>query len=269
MFKVRFFSAVVLVLLTALAVFGGEMLFAGFIMAISLIGMMEFYKIYKIHNSFLGIVGYCIAIMYDILIYLGNTESANIVLISGLILLMSVYVFCFPKYDANQIMASYVGFVYVAVMLSFAFRIRAMQDGVILIWLVYICTWVNDTCAYLVGVMIGKHKMTPKLSPKKSYEGAIGGIAGTAIVGALYGYIFRGMLVAFVNPVFVCSIACGLGAFISIFGDLAASAIKRNHDIKDYGNLIPGHGGILDRFDSMIFVAPVVYVVIDFLAVMV
>lgn len=268
MFKMRFWSSVVLVLLTVAGIFAGKEVFTAFIMAVSLIGMMEFYRIYKIHNKMPGIVGYCIAIVFDLAVYFGYEQLVNIALIGGLILLMTVYVICFPKYDSNQFMASYTGFVYVAVMLSYVFRIRALEDGIILIWLVYICTWINDTCAYLVGVLIGKHKMTPKLSPKKSYEGAIGGIAGTALIGALYGYIFRGMLVNFVNPVFVCAIACSLGAFLSIFGDLAASAIKRNHDIKDYGKIIPGHGGILDRFDSMIFTAPVVYLVIVFLSKM-
>ena len=101
--------------------------------------------------------------------------------------------------------------------------------------------------------------MVPVLSPKKSIEGAIGGVLGSTIIGAIYGLVLGNIIDKFLVVAF--AIICAAGAVISIFGDLAASAIKRNYDIKDYGKLIPGHGGILDRFDSMIFVAPIVFYV--------
>ncbi len=125
-------------------------------------------------------------------------------------------------------------------------------------------SWGNDTCAYFTGVFLGKHKMTPKLSPKKTYEGAIGGVVGATLLGFGYGFaISSKMSDVLVHPVYTFAIASFIGAFLSIFGDLAASAIKRNHDVKDYGKLIPGHGGIMDRFDSAIFTAPVVYWAIE------
>ena len=100
--------------------------------------------------------------------------------------------------------------------------------------------------------------MSPILSPKKSVEGAVGGVIGAAALGALYGYIVRDRL-ADERVVLLFALICGVGALISMVGDLAASAIKRNADIKDYGKLIPGHGGVMDRFDSVIFTAPVIY----------
>lgn len=103
-----------------------------------------------------------------------------------------------------------------------------------------------------MGVLIGKHKMAPVLSPKKSVEGAIGGVVGAVLLGVAYAAATGGELAAY-------GIICGVGALISMVGDLAASAIKRNQEIKDYGKLIPGHGGILDRFDSVIFTAPIIY----------
>jgi phosphatidate cytidylyltransferase len=128
------------------------------------------------------------------------------------------------------------------------------------VWLIFVSSWVSDTFAYLTGVTLGKHKMTPKLSPKKSVEGAVGGVASSVLVGALYGYIVSAHMTQMVlSPVFVFAAAGGIGALLSIVGDLAASAIKRNFEVKDYGSIIPGHGGILDRFDSVIFTAPVVY----------
>lgn len=268
MFKTRFLSSVVLVLLMVGAIFAGNTVFTGLFMAISLIGMMELYRIFGIQKNAPGIVGYVLAIAYDVVLYLGYAELAYMILVGGLMILMAVYVIGFPKFESKQIMVAYFGLVYVAVMLSYVFRIRALEDGIILIWLVFICSWINDTCAYLVGILIGKHKMTPKLSPKKTYEGAVGGIVGTALIAALYGYIFRDRMATIMNPPVACAIACALGALLSIIGDLAASAIKRNHEVKDYGTLIPGHGGILDRFDSMIFTAPVVYWVIVILSKM-
>ena len=134
-----------------------------------------------------------------------------------------------------------------------------------LVWLIFLSSWGCDTSAYCVGMLFGKHKMAPVLSPKKSIEGAIGGIAGSALLGILFAGIFGAKFSSVANPQAACAIACAIAAAISQIGDLAASAIKRNHNIKDYGNLIPGHGGILDRFDSMLFTAPAIYFAVTFL----
>ena len=101
--------------------------------------------------------------------------------------------------------------------------------------------------------------MAPKLSPKKSIEGAVGGVVGAMLLTVLYGWVFREQMNLTIAYIFILAGISGVGAFVSMIGDLAASAIKRNYDIKDYGKLIPGHGGILDRFDSVIFTAPMVY----------
>ena len=148
-------------------------------------------------------------------------------------------------------------------MISYIYLTRQLPDGEYLAWLIFICSWGSDSFAYLAGVAFGKHKMTPKLSPKKSYEGAVGGIAGAAVLGALFGVLVKYLTGADYMAAFTA--ASAIGATISIFGDLAASAIKRNKDIKDYGRLIPGHGGILDRYDSVIFTAPIVYWVLYFI----
>ena len=107
-------------------------------------------------------------------------------------------------------------------------------------------------------MLIGKHKMAPILSPKKSVEGGVGGVVGAALLGAIFAACMNHFASADVSPV-LCAVICGVGGAISQIGDLSASAIKRNHEIKDYGKLIPGHGGILDRFDSVIFTAPIIY----------
>ncbi len=155
-------------------------------------------------------------------------------------------------------MAVFFGMFYVVLMLSYIYQVRDMEDGKYVVWLIFLCSWGCDTCAYLVGVMFGKHKMAPVLSPKKSVEGGIGGVAGAALLGFIYAYIFQEHI-ALEHPLILFPAVCAVGGLISQIGDLAASGIKRNHEIKDYGTLIPGHGGILDRFDSVIITAPIIY----------
>lgn len=176
-----------------------------------------------------------------------------------LIVLLAVYVFSYPKYHADQVMAAFFGVIYVSVLLSYIYLTRNLKGGAFLVWLIFLCSWGCDTCAYCVGILIGKHKMAPVLSPKKSIEGAVGGVAGAALLGLIYALAAGKFFPEFDHSPAVYALICAVGALISMVGDLAASGIKRNHNIKDYGKLIPGHGGILDRFDSVIFTAPVIY----------
>lgn len=259
MFWTRFFSGVVLVLIALFTIFfGGNVLFATLIL-ISFIGLSELYKVFEIADKPLGIAGYLAGLAYYALIFTKEEDKFLMLFIGYLILLMVIYVFSFPKYKATHVMTSFFGLFYVAIMLSFVYQTRMLENGIYLVWLIFICSWGCDTCAYCVGMLFGKHKMAPKLSPKKSVEGAIGGIVGAALLGGVYGIVFQNQMQNAENVIFGFALICGIGGAISQVGDLAASAIKRNYDIKDYGNLIPGHGGILDRFDSVIFTAPIIY----------
>ncbi len=258
MFKTRLLSGIVLVIILVVTVgYGGNLLFA-FLGAVSLIGMKELYKVVGVQNRLLGGVGYLAALLYYGMLWSGNLEYMTMLSILFLILVMAAYVFTFPTFRAEQVMTVFFGFFYVAVMLSYVYQTRMVADGGVIVWLVFLSSWGCDTCAYCVGVLFGRHKMAPKLSPKKSVEGGIGGIAGAALLGALFALAMNQWGGADAAPL-QYAIICAAGGMISQVGDLAASAIKRNHDIKDYGKLIPGHGGILDRFDSVIFTAPVIY----------
>jgi len=171
-----------------------------------------------------------------------------------------VYVFAFPKYQAEQVTAGFLAFVYAPVMLSFIELTRMTSAGILIVWLILISSWGCDTCAYVVGKLIGKKKIFPSLSPKKSLEGCIGGVLGAALLGFLYGKLLVKLFPITVDTfAWQAALICAVGAVMSMVGDLAASAIKRNKGIKDYGKLIPGHGGIMDRFDSVIVTAPLVY----------
>lgn len=261
MFKTRLLSGIVLVIIALLTIMSGGYVLLLTLLCVSLIGMRELYNAMGVHKSgmdLLELAGYLGAVLYYGTVFLGFEKYGMMAVILSLVLLMFVYVFTYPKYQAEQVMSAFFGLVYVAVMLSFILLTRNLENGHLLVWLIFFCSWGCDTCAYCVGVLIGKHKMAPVLSPKKSIEGAVGGVAGAAGLGAVYAAIIHAPVVEYV-------VICAVGALISMVGDLAASAIKRNRGIKDYGKLIPGHGGILDRFDSVIFTAPVIYYMAKFI----
>ena len=255
MFKTRLISGIVLVIIALATIISGSWILFFTLLAVSLIGMRELYKVMKVsdeHVTVLELVGYLGAVLYYIAMKADFGNYGTMAIIISMILILFVYVFGYPKYHAEQVMAAFFGVVYVAVMLSFIYLTRSLPDGKFLVWLIFLCSWGCDTCAYCVGMLIGKHKMAPVLSPKKSIEGAVGGVAGAALLGVIYAAATQGKMAEY-------ALICAVGALISMVGNLAASAIKRNQNIKDYGKLIPGHGGILDRFDSVIITAPVIY----------
>ena len=255
MFKTRLLSGIVLVAVALLTIISGGYVLFFTLLGISLIGMQELYKVMKVREdqfNALEIAGYVGAVIYYVLMTLDFEKYGMMGVIISFMIFMFVYVFTYPKFKADQVMPAFFAVVYVAVMLSFIYLTRNLPDGKFLVWLIFLCSWGCDTCAYCVGMLIGKHKMAPVLSPKKSIEGAVGGVVGAALLGVIYAAATHGAMLEY-------AVICGVGALISMVGDLAASAIKRNQGIKDYGKLIPGHGGILDRFDSVIFTAPVIY----------
>ena len=266
MFTKRLLSGIILVLIAlAVVIKGGSILF--FVTGIlSLAGLFEFYRVLGIHKNVLGAMGYLLAAVYYGLLWFDGKQHIEFVIIAAVFLFMTMYVVTFPTYKTDQMTGAFFGVFYVAVMLSYLYQTRMMEDGMYAVWLVFISSWGCDTFAYCSGMLLGKHKMAPVLSPKKSIEGAVGGTLGAIILGGVYGLAFGGNMTEMEAPVLICAAACGAAAVISQIGDLAASAVKRNHNVKDYGNLIPGHGGILDRFDSMLFTAPAIFFILTFLS---
>lgn len=270
--KERTISAVILVIAALASILPGGVILASVLYVVSIIGFLELTKACGVRakdktGKYAGInglelMGIVIITCYYLVTYFSqDTTYLVMIMIMALIAVMCVYVFGFPKFNANQVMNTYFSLIYAPVMLSFVFLTRQLENGIYLVWMIFISSWISDTFAYLVGVMIGKHKLAPVLSPKKSIEGSVGGIVGAALAGGLFG-AYMDYALALENFVVILAIVGGVGSVISQVGDLAASAIKRNHDIKDYGKLIPGHGGIMDRFDSVIFTAPITYFLI-------
>lgn len=265
MFKARLFSGIVLVLLAIVLVSAGGRLLYCVTALLSLIGMYELYRVMRIEKKALGAAGYLACVSYYGLVWFEGPQHVTLMAVAALMLLMTIYVFTFPRYGTEQVTVAFFGIFYVGIMLSYLYQVRAMADGRYLVWLIFLSSWGCDTCAYCVGMLFGRHKLAPILSPKKSIEGAVGGVVGAGLLGIIYACVFGSRMLEIGNPQLACGAACAIAAVISQVGDLAASAIKRNHEVKDYGHLIPGHGGVLDRFDSVIFTAPAIFFAVTFL----
>ena len=297
MFWIRLRSSIILVILALITLLAGGKILLAMMIFLSVIAYRELAgatgvgrqekreglteaTLEKREINGLEIVGIAGIIFYYLLLEI-NMETGLLSVQTGILLMiifafmggMFVYVFGFPKFQASQVIAAFFSFFYGPVCLSFIYLTRELgRDasgsgkaiGVFIVWLILISSWGCDTCAYCVGMLLGKHKMSPILSPKKSVEGAAGGVLGAAALGALYGVAIQEKI-ADERVIVFFAVICGVGALISMVGDLAASAIKRNAQIKDYGKLIPGHGGVMDRLDSVIFTAPVIYFMAVFL----
>ena len=175
---------------------------------------------------------------------------------------ISVMVFTYPRITPQHVFANFILPMYGGVFLSTVYLIREISPY--LVWLIFIGAWGSDIFAYFVGKFFGKRKLVPNLSPNKTIEGAIGGVIGGAILGLVYGLILTQISSIDQRNIFIYSAICGALAIFSQIGDLSASAIKRHMNIKDFGKIIPGHGGAMDRFDSVITVAPLLYLFLLF-----
>ena len=264
MFWTRLASGIVLVILAIGTLWVGGWLTCAVMGLLSLVGCFELLRVYGLEKRLMGIACYLTTILYYVVLYLDLKDLIMPVMVIYLLLILAIYVLNFSGYKDKDAMAAFLAFYYVSVCLSYVFRLRSIKDGGFMIILVFVCSWGNDTLAYVTGRLFGKHKMSPVLSPKKSVEGLIGGIIGTGILGAVFGILFNSYVQSLSYAPLWFALVAAVGAVPAVIGDLAASAIKRNNDVKDYGKLIPGHGGVLDRFDSMIFTAPIIFYAVQF-----
>ncbi|MCL2573866.1 MAG: phosphatidate cytidylyltransferase [Defluviitaleaceae bacterium] len=248
--------------LLPLIIFGGVWLqFA--VALVIIIAMWEFYRAFGAIRV-VHILGMGAALAHIFLI------DADIFYILPMMLVVAVMACTVLRHKTNSIMDASIavfGFFYIAVSLSTVFVMREhMYMGVFVVWLAFIAAWGCDTGAYFSGRFFGHHKLAPKLSPNKTVEGSIGGTVAATLLGAVYGFILygQGVLDSHVQ-ILIFALVTFVGSIAGQIGDLAASAIKRRKDIKDFGNIMPGHGGMLDRFDSIIFTAPLTFVMLTIL----
>lgn len=251
--KTRIISGFIMLPLMIVVYIGGYLLM-GFCLLVGIIGLLEFYKAFekielKAGKTF-GIV--CLLGLYLInLLYVNQ----DVLFLWFFLVIIGSLLYLFISFENRKIEEAFLtgfGVLYVG---YFSFHIVMIDQTPysLSIWLVFITAFGTDIFAYFTGYLFGKHKLCPAISPKKTIEGAIGGVAGSVFLSIIFLLIFSPTLLLHGMIIGV------LGSILAQFGDLTASIIKRKIGIKDYGNLIPGHGGVLDRFDSVLFTAPFIY----------
>ncbi len=241
------------------------MVFTAALGIVGLIMLFECYSATKVSKK-VKYVGYLCAIMFMITAYgcinmpqYSKWDSImEMVAIFTVLIHMILVVKEHSKIKYSQVLANGFLTIYITISIICIFFIKE-RFGTINMLLLFICAWGTDTFAYFGGRFFGKHKLIEHVSPNKTVEGAISGVVGTTILCALYLYFIYDMKI---SHIIIGAIIGVLGSIFSQIGDLSASAIKRDTQIKDFGTIFPGHGGFLDRFDSVIFIAPIIYVLL-------
>jgi phosphatidate cytidylyltransferase len=267
--KTRVISAAFAIALLAVIVYLGGIAIGIAVSVLAFIGIIEFYKAlskggFKPSYVLGGIS--CLPLVYaafsGILPKGLLLEQAHVALAAAIfVFVLIVVLFCLimftdGSYRIKDAAATLFGIAYVVFPLSFVTLTRNMDQGWLYMWMIFIGAWATDTFAYFFGVTLGRTKIVPKISPKKSLEGCVGGVVGCAAAMTAFGAYFNSTLGVPLVHFVVIGLICGV---ISQLGDWSASVIKRAVGIKDYGNIMPGHGGVMDRVDSILFTAPVVY----------
>ena len=251
--KTRVISGLVMIPLLAILYFGGYVLTAACFL-IGIMGVREFYNGFHamgVKPNY-GIAVAAAAALYIINIF-GEKSEWYMLWFFGVVLVSMLYLFNIEHRKLEDAMAPITGIFYVV---FFSFHVTLVDQAGpygLMLWLIVITAFGTDIMAYFSGYLLGKHKLCPHISPKKTIEGSVGGVLGSVILSGLFGWFFLPDLLIH------CLVIGVLGGIVSQFGDLTASIFKRKMGIKDYGHLIPGHGGILDRFDSVLFTGPMVY----------
>lgn len=253
----RFISGMILFLAVAvILIFGNSTAVNLTISAVAIIAINEYFnslsKKYKVERW----IGNILAILLAFINVLPK-EMLILMFPIGIALLFFKVIITEMKTNFVDIAITGFGIIYIIGFIMFIPLIYMSEHGKLLIWYLAISAWGTDTFAYLVGIKFGKHKLTP-ISPKKSIEGSIGGIVGSTLIAIIYTYFINKICNAGISYLEITGIAVVLSV-LSQIGDLAASSIKRYVDIKDLGKIIPGHGGMLDRIDSILFIAPFAY----------
>ena len=238
--------------------FGGIWL-ALLLSLVALGGALEFYRLMQIGgyqpNRVLGLA-------WLLLIVLAHWQPQwfplSLIIAAGMIITL-IDAMHQKQAPMSSWMATSMGALYIGIMWGQALALRQLPNGLWWVYLGLALTWTNDTAAYLVGVNFGRHKLWPRLSPKKSWEGTIAGWVVAALVGAVW--IMLTPLSETHSPIFGAGIGL-LAGILALFGDLSISTLKRQVGVKDSGHIFPGHGGVLDRSDSLLFVLPFVYQVV-------
>lgn len=270
----RILSAVIgFPILAILLIYANTLIMDVFTAIIACISIYEYFNCFKASKKanptvFLGYF-YCILIAFT---HFVDTHLLYRIIVAiipvSILILFTELVFSKGKKTVKDVAITMLGICYIPLMLINLSLIRNLKltnnlDGKFLIWFVLVASWGSDVFAYCIGKKFGKHKFTP-ISPNKTIEGSIAGIIGAIIIGIIYSIMCNTLWGTGINYVLV-SIIVAILSMVGQIGDLAASSIKRYCEIKDFSDLIPGHGGMLDRIDSIIFVLPFAFLLLSLL----
>lgn len=252
-------------LVVIILTFGNKYVVDIFLAIIACISMQEYMNAISKDAKPIRWLGYisCIFIAFIHIIpqYIPEPILNNIIILAIPILLLVLFatiVSTNMRINFKDVSYTLFGIVYIVTCIGFIAKIRGLEHGNWLVWFAIIAAWASDTFAYFIGKRFGKHKFS-KVSPKKSIEGCIAGVIGAVIVALIYTYAVNEITSLNFSYIYITIITAIL-SIIGQIGDFAASSIKRYVDVKDYSNLIPGHGGMLDRIDSLMFLSPFAYV---------
>lgn len=263
----RVSSALTLFPIVVLAfIIGNEYVISVGLAIIAMLSMSEYIGAVSKKANPIKWISYLSCALIALIPLVPQAQYGNIMLIAIPVLLLVSFlqvIITNMKTNFNDLIYTFMGIIYVTFLISTMVMIRGLENGKILIWYIFWAGWATDVFAYAVGRRIGKHKFS-KVSPKKSIEGCIAGIIGAVLVSLIYTY-FINIYTVVEYPYLHISLIAIVLSVIGQVGDFAASAIKRYVEIKDYSNLIPGHGGMLDRIDSVMFIAPFAYILLSLL----
>ena len=252
-------------LVVIILTFGNKYVVDIFLSIIACISMQEYMNAISKDAKPIRWLGYisCIFIAFIHIIpqYIPEPILNNIIILAIPILLLVLFttiVATNMRINFKDVSYTLFGIVYIVTCIAFIAKIRGLEHGNWLVWFAIIAAWASDTFAYFIGKRFGKHKFS-KVSPKKSIEGCIACVVGAVIVALIYTYAVNEITSLNFSYIYITIITAIL-SIIGQIGDFAASSIKRYVDVKDYSNLIPGHGGMLDRIDSLMFLSPFAYV---------
>ena len=245
------------------------LVFPVFIALLSVIAVWEIEKAVGLKNYFIMAASMTLAAVIPFLYHFGIKIPFAVM---GGIYVVAILIMMLLQYEKTKFIHAVMS-IFASVCIPYAFSVMIIFrdienyikgykqiDGIYLIIFAFFASWMTDIFAYFVGSKFGKHKLCPKISPKKSVEGAIGGVVGAVLLNVLLLFVFKKFFDGGAGFSYIVVIVLSvILSVISMFGDLAASTVKRNFGIKDFGKLLPGHGGIMDRFDSALFVMPVLY----------
>ncbi len=254
--KQRILTAIIAIPIVFIVLYIGGIIAFAATAFISTIGYLEYKKL--LENNGISVAKYAVIIAGIFILFLAYSEYSSYLLgttVLGFFICIGSYVFNYKTGRLNDIVYTYIGFIYVYI--SFAYLLLILlklEAGLYWTVLTFALVWLNDTGAYLVGRKFGKYKLSIIISPNKTIEGAIGGIITTIFTA----YFFNQFIYHYMDNLMIIPFAI-IVAILGIIGDLWESLLKREAGVKDSGDFFPGHGGVLDRMDSVLFVAPFIY----------